>query len=51
MAVKIWVCEQCGFQNKPHAFRQGDKAQEKCEQCGADQPAAEPPATSSRRPS
>jgi hypothetical protein len=37
----VWTCGECGFDNKPHAFRQGDKANQTCEQCGADRDDAE----------
>jgi len=30
----FWICDACGFHNRPHAFR---IKQEKCEQCGGAQ--------------
>jgi len=32
----FWLCDNCGFDNRPHAFRIGKEKQAKCEQCGAD---------------
>jgi hypothetical protein len=35
--TNFWICDGCGFHNKPHAFRIGEEKQERCEQCGGDQ--------------
>lgn len=33
-----WECEECGFENSPHANRRGPESQLKCEQCGYSAP-------------